>query len=1023
MQMEPSPELFELFSTIHQARNVDELTRILDDIDGGKPAGAEGYTARVQTFSRLRALTQDDAAMGQRLVVGRLLPLCKQGNTDFDTQGDVEVSLHMLREQLAAWIDQYPTAQRVLLRDDVLVELEAALTGTDPSGPCATIAAIGYRTDTVVAALWALVANREADIGDVALATLAFLGVPRGDRDSILDAVHERLHRRCALPLVGALRRLADPQSIPIVRELWVRRRDNADYAEAANQAVRVVTDVADRHYSDVSLQETAWSAVVDLLEAYPKTLRGDIYFGADVAPRCDSPHVISTLLSWLEDNQDDTTGSLYRRYLLLHRLETCVRPAQLGAWTRINDRTALARLRDDASGNTGMPGRFQTQEILLKEVAWDICLRIGSGAAMPDFENSVASEDNLFVRRTIMDDLACFRMPSLPPSVATWITERPMDESAAGESVTFRLAATRLARSAGSRDAWRALSRFGLTMRGQALGQSVEALAEVVVRLAREGDTTVVACTIADVSGDDRVELWQRTAATYAVASLAAADLLPNDTTPRLMVALDDHNRTEYDRGLLVTSLAYLLHGRFESAMVDRLRDWAVEREDWLGWRALEVLAEYDYLPGQLELLRARLGLDERDGVWIASATKTASQWAPMLVGVLYRHDPEAFAPAVISLVDKGDWNSVAQVLHQLQLARQSDHQQTLQRDIILILFDRARREQTQVSGETEIFGALAILAPDEFGLEPWEQHWNAWLPDARVALADALGQASYVSPSARNTAVNHLVILMGDGQYAVRRAAYRGVGHQEPAVLHDLCVSWAKASEADIRRRAAEACVWSDNKAEQDAQPISEVLDMLDADPEPGVRRVATRCREERREREWSSAYLVRILGADEAGAANEHIRAAWPYGQALLHIGDDTCRDQLRAHVVTRQPPAHVRHWLDRIADGIDKRWQSVVRAWPEPWLPWTGTIEEGEGEARLVDGHTIRVAYSVWTHAAATLGDIQTWGGAAWVIPFGTQGFTLRLATGRERLVTVTTNRDGIAQFLGRNLSTR
>ena len=1019
--MEPSPVFFGLLSRIYQAAGTQQLANVLEEIDQlashGDLSAGNSFAAKLRAFVRLRELTIDNYTAGQQFINGQLAPLCmlEEGNIPNDAHG----WMHNLRQQLALWIDQYPEAQHVALRSDVLAVLEQELQRPDPSGVCATVAALGYRRETIVRALWDLVANRDSEIGDIALSTLAFLSSATSEYERLLSALHARLVQRCSLPIIGALSRLADPRSVPVVTRLWLDRDSDSEYVQALPLAVRILTAVADRHDSDSELQVRIWSTIMALMEKYPNVLRGDLYLAGDVTPLCNNQHVVSTLLSWLTNDAGRSGGALYRRYLLLHRLQACIRPSQLLEWRDINDDVALAQLRQDVLDNTGTPGSAQTQEILLKEAALDIWLHVGSDTAMSPLEDAVAGEDNHFVRQTILEYLACFRLDSLPPAVITWIGERPEpNEEDPSGFLAYRLAATEVARSAASHQAYDALSRFGLTTRGETLQKSVEALADVTRHLVGQGDISIIERTVDDVLGD--VEPWQQTAAAYTLASLAEARLIPHETAAsvlsRLMTLITDEGRSAYERSLLLVAMTALQSGEFASEFWGVLHDWAIKREDWLGWRALEMLARYDHLHDLTGPLHLRLGLELKDGTFRYVPTTAASSWAAMLVGTLYRYHPQIFVSAIASMIEHSDSVTVAQILPQLLLAhRQNDN--PVPAVLINGLLQRALRHQTPIAAETDLFASLAALAPDVFGKYEWERAWANWIPDSRVTLAHALGGASYTDLSARSGAINHLAILIGDSQYAVRRAAYQGLSKLAPDLLQHLCSDWSYVQAIEARQRAAEASVWLAEGADHDA---SSIFGRLGSDEEPHVRDAAMRCRMERRRRTWAANYLATVLAVATASDTNAAVRRAWPYAQALIQVGNDECLDELREQLTTRVLPAHVRHWLRHVLSGLEDQWQSTTRAWPQPWLPWKGIIQEGQGEAILLTGRVFPIWYSLWQHPATEMGDRQTWGGAAWTLPFGLADarFTLRLHDGNVAEVVLTGNENGLALFVGR-----
>src|SRR5260370_1085398 len=80
-----------------------------------------------------------------------------------------------------------------------------------------------------------------------------------------------------------------------------------------------------------------------------------------------------------------------------------------------------------------------------------------------------------------------------------------------------------------------------------------------------------------------------------------------------------------------------------------------------------------------------------------------------------------------------------------------------------------------------------------------------------------------------------------------------------------------------------------------------------MLATDPEPEVRQAAMRIRQERRKRLWAQAYLTHVMQVMQGGTvSNADVLAAWPYAEALKHVGDDTTLQAVRTALGTRDLP---------------------------------------------------------------------------------------------------------------------
>jgi len=265
-------------------------------------------------------------------------------------------------------------------------------------------------------------------------------------------------------------------------------------------------------------------------------------------------------------------------------------------------------------------------------------------------------------------------------------------------------------------------------------------------------------------------------------------------------------------------------------------------------------------------------------------------------------------------------------------------------------------------------------------------------------------------------------LHLLTGDGQYAVRRAAYRSLARQSPTSLQAVCFRWSEDASVEHRQRAAEACGWLAPSAER-PDAFEALYQRLVVDPEAVVRRTAQRVWQERRERLWAEEYLVRVRRVK--GRTNEEILSVWPYAQALVRLGDDACIRELRTDLASPLLPPNVRHWLEQLVEDIDERWRKATQKWPEPWLTWEGAIEEGQGTATSSDGRTLQVRYSIWKQPSPIPSQSHSWGGAAWsmsssyeVMPLADTNFVMRLEDGREGAAMATNvSSSGPVIFLG------
>jgi hypothetical protein len=607
----------------------------------------------------------------------------------------------------------------------------------------------------------------------------------------------------------------------------------------------------------------------------------------------------------------------------------------------------------------------------------------------------------------------------SLPGIIVKWITERHDEPSENKDSreIMRRMAAVRMARSAATREAFDALLNFGFTLQGKALMQSVYALTEVALYLIGQGDTSIVDELVEAVLY--RAEEHQRVAAVHALQYIATSfpPLLLRHAE-RIIPALYDTRREPHERGRLINALGNLQDWQIPDELLQDMEVWAREPDRWIGGSSLTALALHGYLHKRHDLLKEVLGLQEVNGKWDLSPSAKRFEWAPYIIGLLYRNHPKPFTPAVASLLRDLDWLSVPQVIELLRDLHGAPDQPALPKPIKDALIQRIREKQSRTFGEMGIFPLLAHLAPKELAQEHWNDLWDNWLPDSRAALADALGEASPES-NVRYAAISHLQSLTRDGQYEVRRAAYRALARQSMSTLHGLCLSWSSVkSPVELHQRAAEACGWLDGVIDEDgSDAFTGLYQTLVTDPEKSVRETAERTWKERRNRLWAEKYLSIVMNVK--GETNKEILDAWRYGEALARTGDDSCVQALREHLEKGSHPPNLRYWIGQIIEDMQQNWRKETEKWPEPWFAWEGTIEEGQGKAQISNSETTEVNYSVWCQPAPTPSELGDWGGAMWCTPMSLESGDgmIELEDGQRGKITVFRISGDIAIFVG------
>jgi hypothetical protein len=372
----------------------------------------------------------------------------------------------------------------------------------------------------------------------------------------------------------------------------------------------------------------------------------------------------------------------------------------------------------------------------------------------------------------------------------------------------------------------------------------------------------------------------------------------------------------------------------------------------------------------------------------WDLDQSKERPDWAPFIIGLLYYKHGEPFVPAIVSSIKNLNSLSIPQVYDWLVELHGCGNQAIPPQVIMDALIERARSTQTGTHSETRVFRVLGEIAPEALAHKDWSNIWDDWLPDSRIALADALGQAQ-LGHNSRKKCTSHLQSLTADSQYGVRRSAFRSLGQQSMDALLGLCLAWSVSEYIELRQRAAEGSGWLDCEIEIEGgkSDTFEILHQdLSTDVEKSVREAAKHAWEERRRRSWANEYLSIVLGVK--GDSNSEILDAWCYGDALTQVGDDRCIRLIREHLSQRSLPPNVKYWLKQILEKTQENWRKTTQDWPDPWFGWEGLIDEGRGKITISEDEDREVDYSIWAQPQSVpLDPAQSgWGGAVWPVPF-------------------------------------
>ena len=993
-----------LWIALAQPESLERVVEIYQSIEALADAGGlqreKVGDLLAQAFSTMKNLAGDDPVRSRDLILRLLLPRCLADPSDRD--GVMSTSRY--REILGGWVESLSTSGDTQIRDEVVGVLRRALTSSELEAACWTLFEIGFRTDDVVAELWSIAEQEAGEVGDTSLATLVGLGEGLCDRERLLNAVHGRTQLRYSRSLLWAMRHLGDSTSLDVLDAAWLSELSSASWRTESFLLVRAISAIADANSNRPDVQDRAWEILSKLRQAEPERMASELALAGDLATLVDSPKVVPDLLEMLDANAGDSFREEHFRYLLYRRIRDCVRPRQLAGWLAPVAESTVAVIRSDATRDTKVVGMYRTLAMNLKRYAWDVLLSLGRADVLSTemFEAAIATETSPFVQQRIIEWLACFRYREIPPTVARWVTEhRWITRETAAAELTFRTASTRLLQSTESREAFNILLRTGYSLGGAALLSSLVALSEVARALCVKEDRSIADELVTVLSSGS--ERHQRVAAAEALIELAAGRRLPDRLIESIwQCALDpDRDDSELSRSIsILGSLPRsLLPGDFEA----RLSEWA-NGTGQCAQRAVETLARQGFLIDRPSRMEELVGLTLAGNRWILSENTFASDRNVYAIALLFEANPDRFEYAVSQILREKNWEVIAQVVHLLDQLREGGR--ALPGTFAGALVARIGERQTPYTTETELFDVLRRWSAGSLTRERWESLWDAWMPDARVALADALGRLDAPSSEERERAIAKLLLLVQDGIYAVRRAAYRALVNLSTKSLQAFCETSATSVSRELRRRGGEACGWIVKETD-----FGTAYHRFASDPEKAVREAAQRSRAERRSRRYAELSLAQIK-AVELGTDTDML-GAWPYGRALVQTGDDDSSREIREHAALHVFHSHLMHWLTRIVDGLTERWREVTQKWPDPWYAWDGAIVRGTGKLISSSEEDVAVEYCIIKEPAKEPKGTHKWHGVAWAtdstlsLASGDREWDLILADGSKGRITIRT----------------
>lgn len=1007
---------FRLHQSFTQSRNISTVENLINELTllttSGGITRKEALELRATAFRQLETLTDFSIEKTKEIIINELLPLCLQDEPDLNMHG------HTFREILVDWLDGHPEQDAYTLKNLVLDNLAKQLGTVQHRPACWTISRIGYARTDIVQILFDHGNLHDDEVGDTSLSTITWLCFSKDQRQSILVQLHDRAEKRYNNTLLWSLSRLADPTSIAIIFDAWLTGNQISEKKVDPALAFTALREIADANENDVALQDQIWERTIDLIESKPEELYFDLDIG-HLVTTCNSALVVPTILNWQAEHPDWFKNPGWARYLAQERLESAVKPLQLDGWLHVNEPKFFDLLEEDVSLDTKNDNFYTTQETMTKESTWKTLFRAGHAPLMNLFDIAISNETGRFMRRTLMEYLAVLKFEPLPQSVVRWITEEYNDVAKAdGRELSQRMAAVRLARSSGSREAFDVLLNFGYTRDGQILQQSADAVIDVALSLLRDGNIEIIEHLVDRVTGNKKHQRVVAIAALEAIGTFEEYLPLLTPYRDRFISIVHEEDLENIERGQVLNIIS-LLPGDFTQDFENDLRNWAHNPDRWISVGALQALTRHGILEADTELMKELLSLEREGESWKISVLDSMQEWASYIIGLLYQRNINAFSNVINTLVINKDWNSAIQIFGWLDLIHGEQGKTPVPKEITDALVRRLVGKMSRFYTETDAFELLAKIEPDALLQQEIIDALPAWMSDSYIALANALRTAK-VSAEFTGKRLMVLESLTENGMYSVRRSAYRALATHSSVHLYGLCKSWFESPILKLNLRAAEASGWIDNVTIDGKDGFQELQAIAISHPEANVRNAFKLSYDARRRRNWAKTYLDRILSA--TGQDNSDVLNLWRYGDALSKVGDDEIRDVLHNYLSKNHLPSNIRFWIRKhIIEKLENNWKKVTQKWPEPWLDSSGAIERGTGRLTLPSTESIDVQYSVWLSPASTPMEKHSWGGnivVFWGDVMNIDQATIELEDGRKGEIQFSGINGNTATFHGR-----
>jgi hypothetical protein len=430
---------------------------------------------RYSGLHSLHRLIGGDALVARDIIQERLLPICLgEGDT---SEFEQKILFIQSRELAGEWLNDLsgPDAQSTV--HAAIAFLVSKLDRpSDWRTACWTISEIGYREKDLTARLWTLFRSEEQEKSDTALATLAALGLSGEERLQCLSATLAAATERLPSTLVNTLLALPDSATIRVLEEAWLDRSETE--LDSVAQSLFALFSQIGMRLQDADAADAACSAIAKLMARAPTAMSRRVRLTGNALPRLDSPLATKMLVDLLPEETDSTS---YDRWLVMLRLQSCCRPRQLGGLEANGSHApaVLAALSTCVLERGTHLGRDSTLEGQTKIAALETALLLGADQALEWLGPALANEANPYLQREIMETYAALRVSPLPDPIPSWIIDEAHLAQSPADNIELmrRLAASRVARSAATPEAFDLLSKPGLVWGDSVMLETAEGL------------------------------------------------------------------------------------------------------------------------------------------------------------------------------------------------------------------------------------------------------------------------------------------------------------------------------------------------------------------------------------------------------------------------------------------------------------------------------------------------------------------------------------------------------------------